>query len=44
VLALIGEVLRLIPLKTDSAHYNNIITKTQLRNEEPLQHNSAGWE
>jgi len=26
VLALIGEVLRLVPFKTDSAHYNSIIT------------------
>ena len=44
VLALIGEVLGLIPFKTDSAHYNSIITKTQLHNEKPLWLNRAGWE
>jgi hypothetical protein len=43
VLALIGEVLRLIPFKTDPAHYNSIITKTQLRNQKPLWHNRVGW-
>jgi hypothetical protein len=43
VLALIGEVLRLIPFKTDSAHYNNIITNSQLHNQNPRWHNSAGW-
>jgi hypothetical protein len=44
VLALIGEVLRLIPFKTDSAHYNSIITNSQLHNKEPLWHNGAGRE
>jgi hypothetical protein len=44
VLALIGEVLRLVPFKTDSAHYNSIITNSQLHDEKPLWHNSAGWE
>jgi hypothetical protein len=32
VLALVGEVLRLIPLETDSAHYNSIITNMALCN------------
>ena len=44
VLALIGEVLGLVPFKTDPAHYNSIITNTQLCNQEPLWHNCAGWE
>src|ERR1035437_2206412 len=44
VLALIGEVLGLVPFKTDTANYNSIITNSQLHNEEPLWHNSAGWE
>ena len=35
VLALIGEVLRLVPLETDSAHYNSIITNTALCNMLP---------
>jgi hypothetical protein len=44
VLALIGEVLGLIPFKTDPAHYNSIITNSQLHNQKPLWHNRAGRE
>jgi hypothetical protein len=32
VLALICEVLRLVPLEPDSAHYNNITTNMALYN------------
>jgi len=32
VLALIGEVLRLVPFETNSAHYSNIITYMALCN------------
>jgi hypothetical protein len=32
VLALIGEVLRLVPLKTDSAHYDSVIAIMALCN------------
>ena len=37
VLALISEVLRLVPLETDSTHYNSVIINMALCNIPPLR-------
>jgi hypothetical protein len=42
VLALIGEILRLIPFKTNSTHYNNITTNMQLRNKRAAWQEKSG--